>query len=473
MKKSFSWLIILIISVSLASMSIYTGCKAEAAEEAEEVVEEVAEEEVAEGEVPSEEFDWKKYDGEEINLFMVEHPYAQGIIDAIPEFTDLTGITVSVESLSENEFFDKLTILLSAGDTELDVFMSGVMQLWTYAPAGYVEPLDDYINDSIMTNPDYDFEDIFQRLREATQWSMVPGEPVGNGPQLALPIGFEQMALSYRADLFEKYDIDVPETLTDVYEASKIIEENEPDMYGFSCRGIRTWNLCHTAPISLLTNYGGTDFYEDLQPAMGSTEGIAFHKDFVKLIQDYGRPGWVGTEWYDVMGDLASGKAAMTIDADILAYYAQQQEGAVISEPGMINWAPVPTKPGGTDHKANLWVWSIAMNSASDSKGPAWYFMQWATSKEYDERFALDLSRVNPVRESTWENEEFVDSLSAAYPTYVDTFLYTIDYCSVLFTPQAEMVERVTEWAVAIQDMVEGADVEERLEELVEDLTLE
>jgi len=55
----------------------------------------------------------------------------------------------------------------------------------------------------------------------------------------------------------------------------------------------------------------------------------------------------------------------------------------------------------------------------------------------------------------------------------VDTFNYSIDYCSVLFTPQAEMVERVTEWAIAMQEMVEGADVEERLAKLVEDLTLE
>jgi multiple sugar transport system substrate-binding protein len=460
MKKSFLLTVALMLSLLIIATFSFASRKKEAAEEVEAVEE-------------AEEFDWKKYDGNEVNLFMVEHPYAAGIINAIPEFTKLTGIAVSVESLSENEFFDKLTILLSAGNTELDVFMSGVMQLWTYAPAGYVEPLDDYINDPSMTNPDYDFEDIFPRLREATQWSMVPGEPVGNGPQLALPIGFEQMALSYRADLFEKYNIEVPETLADVYEAAKIIEENEPDMYGFSTRGIRTWNLCHTAPISLLNNYGGNDFDENLQPAMGSPEGIEFHKDFVKLIQDHGRPGWVGTEWYDVMGDLASGKTAMTIDADILGFYAQQQEGAVISEPGMINWAPVPTKPGGTDHKANLWVWSIAMNAASDSKGPAWYFMQWATSKEYDERFALNLSRLNPVRASTWENEEFTENLEASYPTFTDTFLYTIDYCSVLFTPQKEMVERVTKWAIAIQEMVEGADVEERLEELVEDLTLE
>jgi multiple sugar transport system substrate-binding protein len=465
----------MMISLMLVAAFSLAGCKGEAEETAGEVEEAAGEVEEAAGEVEeaAEGFDWKKYDGEEINLFMVEHPYAAGLINSLPEFTELTGITVSVESLSENEFFDKLSILLSSGSKDLDVFMSGIMQLWTYGPAGYIEPLDDYINDPGMTNADYDVEDIFPRLREASQWSMVAGEAVGSGPQLALPIGFEQMALIYRADLFEKYDIEVPETLDDVYEAAKIIEENEPDMYGFACRGIRTWNLCHTAPITLLTNYGGRDFDENLQPALGSEESIAFHKDFVKLIQDYGRPGWVGTEWYDVMGDLASGKAAMTIDSDILGIYAQQQENAVISEAGMLNWAPIPTKTGGTDHKTNLWMWNIAMNAASDSKGAAWYFMQWATSKEYDERFALDLSRLEPVRASTWANEEYVELLDSSYPTFVDTFNYSIDYCSVLFTPQAEMVERVTEWAIAMQEMVEGADVEERLAKLVEDLTLE
>ena len=172
------------------------------------------------------------------------------------------------------------------------------------------------------------------------------------------------------------------------------------------------------------------------------------------------------------MADLAAGKAAIAIDCDILSSFAVREEGSVIAEPGTLKWAPVPTKPGGTDHKANLWVWSLGMNSASQNKEAAWYFIQWATNKENDLRFGLDLSRLNPVRESTWTNEEFATKLDDSYPSYVDTFMYTIDYCSVLFTPQAEMTERVTEWAVAIQEMVEGADVEQRLAKLVDDLTL-
>lgn len=441
MKKHILWLIVLIISVSFVTVMVSAA-----------------------------EFDWRKFEGTKLNILMCKHPYSEGVVSAIPEFEKLTGITVNAESLSEDEFFDKSMIMLSAQSKDVDVLMTGVMQIWTFSPAGYIEPLEEYIADPALTNSDYDFEDIFASLRESTRWNLIDGSPVGQGSQWAIPLGFEVMSLIYRADLFEKYNIEVPNTLPEVYEAAKIISENEPDMIGFTHRGLRSWNLCHTGPISILTNYGGTDFDENLQPAMGTPEGIAFHKDFIKLIQDYGPAGWVGYEWYNVLADLAAGKAAMTVDADILGSFAVNAEGTAVGEPGMLKWAPVPTKPGGDKHMANLWIWNISMNAASNNKEAAWYFMQWATGKENDLKNAT--ARMNPVRESSWNNEEFLAEVRVKFPTYIETFMYSINNCSVLFTPQARMVERNTAWAVAIQEMVGGADIEQKLEKLVKDLTL-
>lgn len=441
MKKHILWLMVLIISVSFVTVMVSAA-----------------------------EFDWRKFEGTKLNILMCKHPYSEGVVSAIPEFEKLTGITVNAESLSEDEFFDKSMIMLSAQSKDVDVLMTGVMQIWTFSPAGYIEPLEEYIADPALTNSDYDFEDIFVRLREATRWDVIDGSPVGKGSQWAIPLGFEVMSLIYRADLFEKYNIEVPNTLPEVYEAAKIISENEPDMIGFTHRGLRSWNLTHTGPISMITNYGASDFDENLQPAMGTPEGIAFHKDFIKLIQDYGPAGWVGYEWYNVLADLAAGKAAMTVDADILGTFAVNAEGTAVGEPGMLKWAPVPTKPGGDKHMANLWIWNISMNAASRNKEAAWYFMQWATGKENDLKNAT--ARMNPVRESSWENEEFLAEVRVKFPTYIETFMYSINNCSVLFTPQARMVERNTAWAVAIQEMVGGADIEQKLEQLVKDLTL-
>jgi len=441
MKKRILWLMVAIIIVSFATVVVSAA-----------------------------DFDWRKHEGTELNIFMCKHPYAEGVLAAIPEFEALTGIKVNSEAISEDEFFDKSMIMLSAGSKDVDVLMAGVMQLWTYAPAGYIEPLEGYIADPALTNPDYDFEDIFEKLREGTQWDTVDGHPVGTGSQWAIPLGFEQMALIYRADLFEKYGIKVPNTLPEVYEAAKILSENEPDITPFTHRGLRSWNLCHTGPISMITNYGTSDFDENLQPAMGTPEGLAFHKVFVKLLQDYGPKQWIGHEWYDVLADLAAGSAAMAVDADILGSFAVNAEDTAVGKPGMLKWAPVPTKPGGDKHMANLWIWNIAMNAASEKKEAAWYFMQWATGKENDLRGAT--AKMNPVRESSWQNKELLAEIEAKFPTYIETFMYSINNCSVLFTPQARMVERNTAWAVALQEMFGGADVEKRLAELVEELTI-
>lgn len=441
MKKWILWLMVLIISVSFVTVMVSAA-----------------------------EFDWKKFEGTTLNILMCKHPYSEGVISRIPEFEKLTGITVNSEVLSEDEFFDKSMVMLSAQSKDVDVLMTGVMQIWTDSPPGYLEPLEKYIADPALTNPDYDFEDIFLKLREATQWNMIDGSPVGQGSQWAIPLGFEQMSLIYRADLFEKYNIKAPNTLPEVYEAAKIISENEPDIIGFTHRGLRSWNLCHTGPISMITNYGAGDFDKNLQPLMGTPEGIAFHKDFIKLLRDYGPKGWVGYEWYNVQADLSAGKAAMTVDADILGTQAINDVSTKIGKPGTIKWAPVPTKPGGDKHMANLWVWSIAMNAASKNKEAAWYFMQWATSKENDLKDAT--KHMNPVRNSSWDNKEFLAAVEAKFPTYIETFKYSINNCSVLFTPQARMVERVTAWAVAIQEMYGGADIEQSLGKLVKDLTL-
>ena len=196
MKKHILWLMVLIISVSFVTVMVSAA-----------------------------EFDWRKFEGTKLNILMCKHPYSEGVVSAIPEFEKLTGITVNAESLSEDEFFDKSMIMLSAGSKDVDVLMTGVMQIWTFSPAGYIEPLEGYIADPALTNSDYDFEDIFASLRDSTRWNLIDGSPVGQGSQWAIPLGFEVMSLIYRADLFEKYKL----TPVDIAEeARKVFARKRP-----------------------------------------------------------------------------------------------------------------------------------------------------------------------------------------------------------------------------------------------------
>lgn len=91
----------------------------------------------------AEDFDWQNYKGTTINVMFNEHNYSKAVIKKIPEFEKKTGIKVKYSSTPESNYFDKLNTSLSSHSGDTDVYMTGAYQVWEYAPAGYMEPLDD------------------------------------------------------------------------------------------------------------------------------------------------------------------------------------------------------------------------------------------------------------------------------------------------------------------------------------------
>jgi len=96
-------------------------------------------------------FDWKQATGTKLVVMLNKHPYADAIIKKLPEFKELTGIDVEFTETPEENYFDKLTTALASKNGNPDVFMTGTYQLWDYASAGYMEPLDGYLNDPAQT----------------------------------------------------------------------------------------------------------------------------------------------------------------------------------------------------------------------------------------------------------------------------------------------------------------------------------
>ena len=157
-------------------------------------------------------FNWRQFEGTELKLLLNQHPYQQALVGELPKFEELTGIKVTYDVFPEQNYFDKVTIDLSAGaSSTYDVFMTGAYMIWQYAPAGWMEPLEPYINDPSKTNPDYNFDDIFPDLRNSEKWNLQAGRAnLGQGSQYAIPWGFETNAFMYRKDLFDKYGLTVP-----------------------------------------------------------------------------------------------------------------------------------------------------------------------------------------------------------------------------------------------------------------------
>lgn len=405
----------------------------------------------------AEDFDWKAHEGTTINVMFNEHNYSKAVISKIKDFEELTGIKVEYSSTPEENYFDKLNTALSSRSGNPDVYMTGAYQIWEYAPAGYVEPLDDYIKDASKTSPDYNFDDFYEGVVGALRWDLMPGHEVGKGSQWALPMGWELNNLAYNKRVLEEKGIAVPTTTDELLAASEaLMGFNGANSYGVALRGTRNWATIHPGYMSLFSTWGGKDFeIKDgkLVCTLDSKEAIEMTDYWVKLIKAGGSSQWSTYTWYQAGADLGAGQAAMLFDATCNGYFQNVEGGS--AEAGNIAWSTIPLPEGKTkeDMKANIWIWSLAMNADSKNKDAAWYFIQYFTSPEYMLYAGTEGNSPDTPRKSVGDSEEYKSKVGAA-ENYLESIEELLPNATIQFTPQPYFFECTTEWAATLQDLV-------------------
>ena len=425
--------------------------------------------------VSAADFDWKQAQGATISVSFNQHPYADAMIQRLPQFKELTGIVVKYELTPEESYFDKITTQLSGGTGVPDVFMTGAYQMWDYASAKRIEPLDNYLSDASATNPDYNQEDIFEGVFNAGKWDLKPGSPPGSGRLWCVPLGFELYCLAYNKKYFDEKGLKIPTTLEELSElAEKLKDWNGPGSYGVAVRGTRNWATILPGYMTSFRSAGAKDFVIEggkLVSALDRPEAVEITRKFAEMVRKGGPPGWSNYTWYQCGADLGAGKAAILYDADIIGYF-QNAPGST-SQSGNIGFAPPPVSKPGEKPLSNEWVWQLAMNSSSRNKKAAWLFMQYFTGPEFTLWAALNAKTVDPARQSVWDNEEFKDKIGKVQG-YHDTFSRTIPNTAIQFTPQPYFIQSTTEWAATLQKIVlSGTDPAQAMESLAKKISRE
>ena len=420
-------------------------------------------------------FDWKQASGSKITIAFNQHPYADAIVQQLTKFKELTGMDVSYEVTPEENYFDKVTSMLSAKTGTPDVFMTGVYQMWDYASSDRIEPLDKYLGDPALTNPDYNPKDIFEGVFNGGKWDLKPGDPTGTGSLYSLPLGFELYSLAYNKKYFDEKGLKPPQTLDELTEMAKKLKGwNGPGSYGVAVRGTRNWATIHPGYMSTFSSAGAKDFaIKDgkLVSALDSPEAVAVTAKFAEMIREGGPPAWSNYTWYQCGADLGAGKAAILYDADINGYF-QNVPGST-NQSGNIAFSPPVVFKAGDQPESNEWVWQLAMNSSSKNKKAAWLFIQYFTGPEFELWAALNAKTVDPARKSIWDNDQFKEKLSKV-EGYADTFQKTIPNTGIKFTPQPYFIESTTEWAATLQQIVlSGANPETAMKELAKRISRE
>jgi multiple sugar transport system substrate-binding protein len=401
----------------------------------------------------AQEFDWRRYEGNEIRFMMNRHPFTNWIEPLVPEFEALTGIKVNLEILPEDQFRQVRLLEVSSGAATLDGYMIMPGQVSAqYLGAGWVRKIDDLIADPSLTMPDLDLDDFFG----GAMGTFRDGDTV-----FGLPLQIESSVLFYRADLFEAAGLTRPPETTDelLDYASKLSSEF---VAGFAMRGRGAAATSQT--VNLLYSFGGEWLDENGKSALASPESVAAHEFYANIMRNYGPPGPANLHWAEVTSLFAQGQAAMIFDANVFRPIMEDPAQAIDIVRENTRYAPLPAGPAGS--VPGVLVWGLSINHASRNVAPSWYFIQWALSKENQVRLAL--FGVPAARASAWANEEFQTRAPA---DWIEASMISFERGQPYWNPPIIPVAEVRDaYGQAIVAALEGRDIAQALQRAAQEM---
>jgi multiple sugar transport system substrate-binding protein len=316
-------------------------------------------------------FDWQRYKGTTIHFLTENNPWSNDVVADLPAFEKLTGIKVEVDSFQEQQTRQRLATMLQSHSSDVDVFMSlKSIEGRLFADAGWYADLKPLMADMA---PGYDPADLSAGL--------VAGETF-DGHLDGIPLNIEGPIIYYRKDVFAKCGVTPPDSLAALEAAAAKIKQCEPSMIPWATRGLKA-ALPYTFS-NVLHNFG-TDYLDAARkPALCTPKGEAAISWYADMLRQYGPPGAVNDSFLQLRELYGQGRAAMEFESS-------NEFGEIMKFPGRDKDTGVmllPPGPGGVQ-KPTVIGWGVSISAFSKHKEAAWYFAQWATTKEMQTKLAL------------------------------------------------------------------------------------
>lgn len=321
-----------------------------------------------------------------IYVSVANHPWTDAVLANVEEFEAETGLNVEVTSYTEDQLSQQLNVRLNANADDIDVMMVRPLQeIRTFDRNGWLGDL----TEQATGDEEWDWAD----FQQGPQDSVTVDDRV-----LGVPLATEREVLYYRTDLLEEAGLEVPQTLEELEEAARIIQEENEDVYGFVSRGARAAAVTQFS--SFLYSYGADWVAEDGTSGIGTPEARQAYQFYGDLLNNYGPPGVTNMSWPEAMGIFTQGRAAFYTEADSLYTNATDPSNSTVSDD--VGFAQFPAGPAGS-HPTNVPSWALAVPESSQNQDSAWEFVRWATNQE--NTLLAQENGVIGARASAWEAE--------------------------------------------------------------------
>ena len=388
-------------------------------------------------------FDWKKFKGEKIEVFLVKSPRGDLLTKYHKEFEDLTGIAVGSEMIPEQQQRQKAVIEFNSGNTSFDVIaLSYHVQKRLFGRNKWMVDVRPLLADKSMTDPNLDFADFSNGgMAWATQ---------ADGRIDSLPFNIDPWVIYYNKELFDAKGIAYPKSFAEIVDAAARLNDPAKGVSGFVARGLKNANV----PVwtSFLLGYGGTFVDAKGKLATDSQAAIDAAKMYQTLLGKYGPQGVAGFNWNEAQSLFLQGKAAMWLDG---IGFAQPLEDPTKSRiVGKVGYGVMPAGPRA--QVSAMFGDGQGISSFSKKKGPAWYYLQWASNKTNQFRI-LQAAAGAPVRNTAYLAAQTSPDIKAP-KAWIECMLAS----AKIAQPGLPIIEPVTEFrdifGIALTNMINGAD---------------
>lgn len=396
-------------------------------------------------------FNWRRFEGTEVKLFLDDHPWTTGLRPYLPEFEQLTGIKTIVKMVPEPDYFQEMEVVIQGNPAQTDVYFipvdSTAFRQWN---SQRVRSLTPFLNDPSLTAPDYNLLDFPEGFRIA---GMYP--PASSDAQLyAIPAAFETYILFYNKELVDRYlKGKVPKTMQELVAAAKAINQaGRGEVFGAVMRGVRSDAIIDTVTGLVLNSWGNEPtplpynvwFEQDWSKPRFTESRIAEGLTHYAQLMQAGPPNIREINWPDANQLFQAGKVAFYIDASV---FGPSYETAAESKvKGKVGYSMLPETERGslTGH----WLWGLGIAAGAANPEAAWYFVQWATSREIEPKIGVKTG--GAPRLSTWlESSIYQEAMNPEYALAVQTAMQTS-------RPTVVFRENWSEIAFAIADAIQS-----------------
>lgn len=367
--------------------------------------------------------------GVTLNLLGHSSPQTDKSFARLKEFEQQTGAKVPFQTIPAGDYEKKATAEFVAKSGSIDVLQVPGAILLTGAKNKWIEPLEKYLKDPAVSDPNYNFDDFSSGIvdniayYEKTLW--------------ALPWRSDVRTIYYRTDVFKAKNVTPPKTWDEYFAVLDKVHA-PPEIYGVAIHG-RQYAATLSAFNDLLWTHGGDYLTDQMKPRFNDETGVKALTAYVKILEK-APPDKFNMGAFEAATAFAQGKTAMLHMWPLGAASAEDEKQSKVI--GKWSLFLMPSAQG-VKTTSTIGGWGISIAADSKHKELAFKLAQFMTTAKAEKEVILAGGDANPCRKSTL-NDPDVTKKYFHFPLLVQAF------------DNGRVPPRIPEWGQATDEIVKA-----------------